>query len=356
MNEWIRFSLVIAIFALSPAFIDAQDAIFSDDEQELVIGATVTITIPSNETDITRSGIIISDSGIILTEFDEIDISPLNFECSTTTPELITVKLFDSIDEYRDTTFQACLLLGNFTHDFALLQIEGANTDTDSQNNTKDDVFPNVDLITEEYLQQGDRLYTLYQEDEKLIDDTAFITTIIPEDRLRHYLTDLQNINEEGLGSPFFNTDGALLGIATAINREQVGTAQLVRVLPIATLCRVERELCEEINPDENIIPENRSTVPDTAQQLDSEDIDWAEMTAEICQRYGLDSQVETDDESGWICRSGSEGSRSLEISVPQLDDVCKITHNDLNAFVLQTGSGEERAYRWECYTFPDEE
>jgi hypothetical protein len=62
------------------------------------------------------------------------------------------------------------------------------------------------------------------------------------------------------------------------------------------------------------------------------------------CPRKGLGnvSRTETD----WSC-----GTTKLQVS--NYDEICQITYNNANAFVIRTGTSSTQAFNWRCHAFP---
>jgi hypothetical protein len=340
-----------SIFILQNNIFSAQsDVSLHADLQSDVVQTVVTLTyLDEFDELITRTGVLVSPSGVILTEFDEIDLAEMagfNYRCEDSDRDIVEVRRFETEDRYADDTYTACLIDGNFEHGFALLQIEDADND-----------LPFATVIDEGYSRIGDSFTAIFPlEGELVLTDTAIgAIPLVPDEsgrQLRHYITDLQEITSEGIGSPLFDAEGRVVGIVYIIEEEQVGTSQLSYVVPITSVCSIAVDLCEAYLPDDKMIPDNREDVPDNAILLDEDLIDWEAEVEKLCAiPLGLTSSINEDSESGWECLS--DDTPIEDVTIAELDDICKFVYSDFDAFALITGDESDTlAHRWQCHTF----
>ena len=305
------------------------------------------------------TGILIGDGNLILTQFDEIDRTRRNFDCDDDDRESIQVEIFMSVVATQEDNFYACWLRGNFYHNYAILQLESF-MDREVIENMSFPSLSAIDVLSEDYLDLTDVVTALYFDRGGSYNVSSGAITslrLIESDNRqhRHYFADILELDDSGLGAAVLDAEGRFSGMVVSRNQDRAdASAQLVQILPMATICRVDAELCDIIAPNTKIIPEDRTTPPpDNVRLLNSAAPDLEENLTFKCGIYGM-TAIPADAESGWEC-SNNDNTNQREITVAQVDDVCKELFGDLNAFAMQSGSETDASFQWRCYTFIDD-
>jgi len=342
----LKTTCAVLVFALMSLPLLAQNLpSFARTNQDQYIDIVATLSIPTNGDSFIRIGTLMTPSGLILTGLDAIDETGLDFWCDTDGHEQIDVAL-------STASYKACKVTDNFDHNFALLQIE-ARADGTAVSDLSLDIKP-LRFEEDQYLTLGAAIYGVMLEPQ-LSFERGEITSVPLVDSTsgglkdRNYFVDLLSITDEMLGTPIVDDAGDLVGITTQrIVDANQARHQLVRVIPISTICRVARDVCEAITPDDGLPPQDRTQIPSNALYIDTVVLDMEARAEQICKRYALVGRL-ADTESGWGCWKDSDNSLVREVTIAQIDDYCKETANNMDAFALLSGSGS-KAYQWECY------
>lgn len=307
---------------------------------------------------VNRSGFFVTQDGMIFTVAS--DFLEWDFEVG----QRVNVETFNDIRNPPVPSFVAEVILADYDLNMAILQVI-----EDTNGNTLDALDIDVDFINIDNAvgaQAGDVVSIVgYLEIGGGVPNvtTRTITATVFERRLGFatYRTDSE-LDQAGTGGVAVTNGGDPIGIATEIISDSGGSvAQFVTVLPMVGICNYdEGQLCEMAESQAPEPPEDRSVAPPGSELTDDgvggttgEEMNDGNFQVEYyCPRWGYDIRI-TDMASsptGWECWNDS-GTRALLIS--DMDRICQETYDKPNAFAIQDGTGDHRAYRWRCYDFP---
>lgn len=348
-----RLLTLIVLFGVFSAVVAQDNPPFPqalrDQIHEVTVRLAVEVATNEGTETLLRSGVLMTPTGIILTELDTIDASEMDYDCDS--PDRMSVGVTVYAGGVATEGYGACLLTDKFDQIFAILQIE---TNPDGSAFESLPIAP-LPFDNDVVHRQGEAIRSAYRVDDALAFEDGLIVAVDFVGRAdiqhRHYLIDAETLEAEALGTPVLDAEGRLLGVIVALRVEGTQLSQLAQVVPARTVCLSDQEACGYITYVVNAIPDDRRQIPEAAVLIETGEVDLQARADMLCGRIGLQGGL-ADTDSGWGCFAPGGDAPIRDVSIPQIDDLCKEVYSDMDAFALLSGDDDERAYQWRCYRF----